>query len=412
MKKIAVIGLGYVGFPLAQQAQKKGFDVLGIDQDKRKIESIDNFIHPVEGTVLDKKMNVVLAKDALLSDSDVVVICVPTPVDQLKIPDLRPVTSAVELVTKTMGSNKPLVVVESTINPGVMEDIVKPQFDKVGYVIGKDYYLAHSPERINPGDPKWFVGNIPRVVGAFTKEGLDKAYSFYTSILDAPIKKMSTIRAAEATKVVENSFRDVNIAFANELAKSFEKMNIDIMEVMSGAATKPFAFMAHYPGCGVGGHCIPVDPYYLIEKAKSVGFDHKFLRAARAINNSMPEYLVNKVQDTLNYHELSVKGTTIGLLGLSYKANVGDLRESPALVVKELLEKKGATVLTCDPYIKESDYTSLSELQNETDILVLTTNHSDFSAVDFSKVKAFIDGRNMFYGNEPTNCTYTGIGRK
>ena len=187
-------------------------------------------------------------------------------------------------------------------------------------------------------------------------------------------------------------------------------MNIDITEVIKGASTKPFAFMAHYPGCGVGGHCIPVDPYYLIEKAKSVGFDHHFLRVAREINNSMPEYTVELLQDALNENKQCLNGTKVGLLGLSYKANVGDLRESPALIIEQILKKKGAEVITCDPYL-DSDCKTIKEVQEKADVLLLATNHDEFKKINFDKVSVFVDGRNMFLEKKPHSCIYRGIGR-
>lgn len=408
MMNICVIGLGYVGFPLAELCASKGYNVYGLDKSNKKIELINRGINPVEKTKIKHAFPVSTDNPSFIADSDVIIICVPTPVDELKMPDLKPVITATEYTAENL-RKKSLVIVESTINPGVMEEIVKPIFDKKNLIVGEDYYLAHCPERINPGDKKWNVSNIPRVVGGFTKECTDKAYDFYSSILDAPIMKMSNIRTAEATKIVENTFRDINIAFVNELAKSFSKMNIDTVEVINGASTKPFAFLPHYPGCGVGGHCIPVDPYYLIERAKTLGFDHKFLKLAREINNSMPEYTVQLMIDALNEHKLAMNGTIIGVLGLSYKADVADLRESPSLEIIKILEKKGAEVITYDPYI-ESDCKSLEEFQEKCKYIILCTNHSEFKNLDFNKIQILIDGKNMFY-NHKFSFTYKGIGR-
>lgn len=405
---VCVIGLGYVGFPLAELCASKGHKVFGIDKSDKKIELINKGINPVEKTKIKHTFPVSTDNPSFIANADTIIICVPTPVDELKMPDLKPVITATEYTAKNL-KKKSLVIVESTINPGVMEEIVKPIFDKKELIIGKDYYLAHCPERINPGDKKWNVSNIPRVVGGFTKECTEKAYNFYSSIIDAQIMKMSNIRTAEATKIVENTFRDINIAFVNELAKSFSKMNIDTIEVINGASTKPFAFLPHYPGCGVGGHCIPVDPYYLIERAKTLGFDHKFLKLAREINNSMPEYTVQLMIDALNEHKLAMNGTTIGVLGLSYKGDVGDLRESPSLEIIKILKKKGANVITYDPYI-ESDCKSLKEFQEKCKYIILCTNHSEFKNLDFRKIKILIDGKNMFY-NHKFNFTYKGIGR-
>jgi nucleotide sugar dehydrogenase len=407
--KICIIGLGYVGYPLTQLCLSKGHSVYGIDISTKRINDINNGINPVEKGLIEHKFKASTDDASFISQSEIIIICVPTPVDKLKMPNLTPVIEAVKFVSSHI-TNKPLIIVESTINPGVMEDIVKPILEK-NHKLDIDYNLAHCPERINPGDPIWNVTNIPRVVGGFTPNCLDRAYNFYSSIINGKITKMSSIRVAEATKIVENTFRDINIAFVNELAKSFDKMNIDTVEVIKGASTKPFAFMAHYPSCGVGGHCIPVDPYYLIEEAKTKGFDHKFLKLAREINNSMPHYTVGLLLDALNSHKRALNGTTIGVLGLSYKANVGDIRESPSLEVIKLLKLKGAEVLTYDPYVT-TDFKSLEEFQDKCKFIVLCTNHKKFAELDFSKVKILIDGKNMFYGhNIPENVTYKGVGR-
>ena len=407
--KICIVGLGYVGFPLAQLCASKGHEVFGVDTFQEKIEKINKGINPIEGGPIEHKINATTDDVTFVSNAEVIIICVPTPVDHLKMPDLNPVINAVKFVVKNI-SGKPLVVVESTINPGVMEDIVLPLFK--GYTLDVDYNLAHCPERINPGDPVWNVSNIPRVVGGFTPNCTERAYAFYSSIVDGKITKMSSIRVAEATKIVENTFRDINIAFVNELAKSFDKLGIDTVEVIKGASTKPFAFMAHYPSCGVGGHCIPVDPYYLIEEAKAKGFDHKFLKLAREINNSMPSYTVGLVISALNHHKRALNGTTVGVLGLSYKANVGDIRESPSMEVIKLLKKGGAEVITYDPFIKSSDCKTLEEFQEKCKFIVLCTNHKEFAQLDFSQIKILIDGKNMFYGHDITpNVTYRGVGR-
>jgi len=292
---VGVVGLGYVGLPLAVRAKERGYNVLGFERTQEKADIINSGKSPIEDEYLEENLpkNPIEATTdtGRLKECDIVLICVPTPVDEFHNPDIGPVRGATESISKNLKPGA-LVVLESTVNPGVSEEIVRPIFENDGHKVGKDVFIAHCPERINPGDPKWNVTNIPRVVGAFTKEGLKKAVTFYESIIDGAIKPMKSIREAEACKVVENSFRDINIAFVNELAKSFDAMDIDVVDVINGAATKPFSFMAHYPACGVGGHCIPVDPYYLIERAKRAGFDHKFLRTSRTINNSMPSYTV------------------------------------------------------------------------------------------------------------------------
>ncbi|HEX8974764.1 MAG TPA: nucleotide sugar dehydrogenase [Patescibacteria group bacterium] len=419
---VGVIGLGYVGLPLAAVAAKKGFRVFGFDNDAEKINLIQQGISPFKEEFLEEllpKVTLNVSSDPqILNQCDIHLICVPTPVDEKYFPDLTPVISASKLVAENMKKGA-LVVLESTVNPGVSEEVVKPIFEKAGFEIGKDVFIAHCPERVNPGDPKWNVGNIPRVVGSFDKIGLERAQKFYEAVVDAPIMPMSTIREAEAVKIMENSFRDINIAFVNELAKSFDRMNIDITNVIRGASTKPYAFMAHWPSCGVGGHCIPVDPYYLIEKAKEHDFDHVFLRAARSINNSMPAFTVEVLQEKLNDIEKSIRGTRVGLLGLSYKANVGDLRESPSLKLIEILKEKGAALEIFDPFVKKmSTVESIKQLLEKSEVIVLATNHAEFIEINsemFQKhsIKIIIDGKNCLNKAEIENrgIIYKGIGR-
>jgi nucleotide sugar dehydrogenase len=314
-------------------------------------------------------------------------------------------------------------VIESTINPGVCEEVVEPMFRKSGYKVSKDYYLAHCPERINPGKDSiskgYDVRNIPRVVGSFDKVGLAKSKKFYESIIDANIMPMASIREAEAVKIVENSFRDINIAFVNELAKSFDKLDIDVTNVIRGAATKPYAFMAHWPSRGVGGHCIPVDPYYLIERAKLSGFDHEFLKVARKINNSMPAYTIEMLQGALNKAKLPLKGTRVGVLGVSYKENVADLRESPVIKIIELLKNAEAEPVIFDPYIPEySTVQNIAELLKKSDALILATFHKDFAVITpqllkKNRIKAIVDGTNKLDKDafQKSGVIYKGIGR-
>jgi UDP-N-acetyl-D-glucosamine dehydrogenase len=421
-EKVCVIGLGYVGFPLAVQCAVKGYEVFGYDKDEKKLSRIEKGENIVDEEYLEKllpktKINIIRNENEM-GKCDIFIIAVPTPVDEKYYPDLGFVEAASETVAKNMKSGA-LVVVESTINPGVCEEVVRPIFEKAGWKIGKSVFISHCPERINPGDPKWNVTNIPRVVGSFEEKGLAKSVKFYESILDAKVMPMKTIREAEAAKIIENSFRDVNIAFVNELAKSFDLMGIDIVNVIKGAATKPFAFMPHWPSRGVGGHCIPVDPYYLIEKAKENDFDHKFLRSARAINNSMPAYTVEILQGMLNQIEKSIKGTHIGVLGVSYKANVGDLRESPALKVIDILKKHGAKLHIFDPYLpKHSNVKNIEELLKKSEAVVLLTNHNDFLQIKperykKNKIKTVLDGMNCLDKEEflKAGLIFKGIGR-
>jgi len=422
-KTVAVIGLGYVGLPLAVRASEQGYTVIGFDTNQEKITLLNQGKSPIEDSFLEQ--NITRFRFNATSDpkklevADIFLICVPTPVDESFYPDLKPVITASELIA-AHAKKGALVVLESTVNPGVSEEVVRPLFEKAGYTVGKDIYLAHCPERINPGDIKWNVTNIPRVVGSFDATGLNLAYEFYTSIVDGEIRKMKSIREAEAVKIVENSFRDINIAFVNELARSFDVLNIDVKDVILGAATKPFAFMAHYPSCGVGGHCIPVDPYYLIERAKQSGFDHKFLKIAREINNGMPAYTVELLQDALNQVKLPLNGTRVGVLGLSYKANIDDVRESPAFKVIKHLTKHGAKVETFDPHVKKrSSMKTLEAILKKSEALVLVTDHQEFkealtpALLKKHGIKVMIDGKNCLdkASFNKSKIIYKGIGR-
>jgi len=419
---INIVGMGYVGLPLAAVVAKKGYEVFGFDTDVKKLEMIDKGVSPFKEEFLEKllpKVKINTFHDPrLMRIMDIHIICVPTPVDEKYYPDLTPVISASEAIAKNMKKGS-LVILESTVNPGVSEEVVKPIFEKYGHTVGKDVFISHCPERVNPGDPKWNVSNIPRVVGSFDEAGLKRTKEFYESIVDAPIMAMESIREAEAVKITENSFRDINIAFVNELARSFANMGIDVKNVIKGASTKPFAFMAHWPSCGVGGHCIPVDPYYLIEKAKDYDFDHKFLRTARNINNSMPSYTIELLQDMLNLVEMPMKNTNIGLLGLSYKANVGDLRGSPSLKILEKLKEHGSIVHIFDPFVsKLSTVRDITELLQKSDAIVLATNHKEFERIpveEFKKhnIQVIVDGKNCLdkHAILKSGILYRGIGR-
>jgi nucleotide sugar dehydrogenase len=424
MKKqtVAILGLGYVGLPLAVRAQERGYNVIGIDLDPERVSLINRGCSPIEEEYLEKNLPLFpirATQDAReIKKADIVLICVPTPVDRYYNPNLKPVIGACTMIAQNCKKGA-LVVLESTVNPGVSEEVVRPLFEEHGHVIGKDVFIAHCPERINPGDPHWNVTNIPRVIGAFSKTGLTKAIDFYSSIVDGEIRPMKHIREAEACKVVENSFRDINIAFVNELAKSFDALGIDVKDVIDGAKTKPFAFMAHYPSRGIGGHCIPVDPYYLIERAKRAGFDHKFLRTSRTINNSMPAYTVELLQDKLNELKMPLNGTHVGILGIAYKANVDDDRESPYYPIVAALEKHGAKVHSFDPHVlHRSSVKTLATLLKRSDAIILVTNHREFASIDGAllkenNIKVIIDGMNVLDKKDilKHKVLYKGIGR-
>ncbi len=420
MQKIAVVGLGYVGLPLALLSAKKGYDVIGIDLDKEKIAKIKNRTDPIGDERIKDQLTTtnlrVSSNYGSLDGCKFVIVCVPTPVNDGNQPDLEPLKAGVSSVAKHLSPGT-LVIIESTINPGVCDEIVIPLIEQVSHLkINRDFYVSHCPERINPGDKKWSVDNIPRVVGSSSAKGLKQVVQFYESIIDAPIKPMASLKEAEAVKVVENSFRDVNIAFVNELAMSFTKLGINVKNVIDGAATKPFSFMPHYPSIGVGGHCIPVDPYYLIEYARGYGFEHEFLSLARSINNHMPEFTANQLLEGLAEAGLAPKDTVVTVLGLAYKPDVSDDRESPSYKLIKILNVMGIETKTYDPYLlHKSSVRNLDSALSGTKAVVLATNHSQFMELVPAelKIKVFVDGKNAYSREEfeKVGIIYRGIGQ-
>ncbi len=409
--------MGYVGFPLACSiAKNKNYEVCGYDIDESKINKVKNKISPVEDEQAEKdikkvKINATTNPDIMIG-AKYIIICVPTPVDKNKNPDLTPIIKTTETILRYLEKGQSIIL-ESTVNPGVSEENVLPILEKTGLVGGKDFELSHCPERINPGDKKWNVYNIPRNIGSLTIEGNKRVADFYRSFINAEINEVSSLKAAESTKIIENAFRDINIAFVNELAQSFDKMGINLDEVIKGASNKPYAFMPHYPGCGVGGHCIPVDPYYLIQRAKKSGFDHKLLKIARKVNTNMPRYTVMKLVSALKEKGINICGANIGLLGLSYKANIGDMRESPALEIRELLKKLGANILSCDPHCNGNADAKINDILEHCVGVVLATDHDHFLEIDdWKSVEVIIDGRNCLNKDKilNSNIVYQGIG--
>lgn len=419
--KVAIIGLGYVGLPLACLCVEKGMDTYGIDVDKNKISLIEKGISPIDDQALIEKVKLFRGKlkatdnfNDALANSSVIIVCVPTPVDKENMPDLKLLKSACDSISKNIQNNT-LVAIESTIYPGTVEEICLPILKKSN----KKFYLAHCPERIDPGNKKFTIKNIPRVVAGIDKESAQKAAEFYRKIIEANVLELDSVKAAEATKIMENTFRDINIAFVNEMAKSFDKAGIDITEVIKAASTKPFSFMAHYPGAGVGGHCISIDPYYLISKAREMGFNHDFLILARKINESMPKYTVELLENELKKINQKVENSKIGILGLAYKANVDDIRESPALELIKILKGKNAEVFVFDPHVKKgSNVKDTNELLKKSDYIILATDHREFREMDLNKLKennieVVIDGRNCLDKEKikRMGILYHGIGR-
>ena len=406
--KVAVIGLGYVGLPLAIEIAKAGFSVAGIDVDKEKVDNINSknsYIPDVtketlNGLVSQEKL-IATSDYKVLKEIDIVSICVPTPLRKTREPDISHIIDAVSEVSQYLHQGQ-LIILESTTFPGTTKDIVLPELEKRSLKVSKDFFLVFSPERVDPGNKKYTIRNTPKVVGGITSECTEIATIFYEQIVEKVILVAST-EEAEMTKLLENVFRNVNIALANELALMCDRLEIDIWNVIEAARTKPFGFMPFYPGPGLGGHCIPVDPVYLSWKAKTYGFYSKFIEFAEEVNKNMPNYVVRKITDALNIHKKSINGSKILLLGVAYKENVGDVRESPALDIIEILYRQGAEVIYNDPYVPqikigERKWESLSlneNLLSQADCIVITTAHANY---DYKWIvenaKLIIDTRN------------------
>jgi UDP-N-acetyl-D-glucosamine dehydrogenase len=356
--RTGVVGLGYVGLPLLVELAKAGFHGTGIDLDARKIQAIDegrSYIPDVAtADVLSLKRAGKLDATtdfSIVKELDTINICVPTPLRKTKDPDMSYIVSAVEAIAKHLHKGM-LIVLESTTYPGTTDEVVQPLLEDTGLKAGVDFFLAFSPERVDPGNPTFQTHNVPKVVGGLTPDCSKLAGALYGSAIET-IVPVSSTRVAEMVKLLENTFRAVNIGLVNELALMCDKMNIDVWEVVDAAKTKPFGFMAFYPGPGLGGHCIPIDPFYLSWKAKQTGFDPRFIELAGHINGGMPHYVVEKVGDALNTKRKSINGSNILIAGIAYKRDIDDMRESPALDVMGLLHGKGANVAYADPYVSE-----------------------------------------------------------
>jgi len=356
--RTGVVGLGYVGLPLAVELAKAGFHATGIDLDPRKIQAIhDGRSYIPDVSTADVMELTQIGKldattdFAIVQELDTINICVPTPLRKTKDPDMSYIVSAVEAIARHLHKGM-LIVLESTTYPGTTDEVVQPLLEATGLKAGVDFFIAFSPERVDPGNPTFQTHNVPKVVGGLTPDCLKLASALYGSAIQT-IVPVSSTRVAEMVKLLENTFRAVNIGLVNELALMCDKMNIDVWEVVDAAKTKPFGFMAFYPGPGLGGHCIPIDPFYLSWKAKQTGFDPRFIELAGHINGAMPHYVVEKVAEALNTKRKSVNGSDILILGVAYKRDIDDMRESPALDVMGLLHGKGANVAYADPFVPE-----------------------------------------------------------
>ena len=410
--RTGVVGLGYVGLPLAVELARSGYHATGIDLDVRKVDAINqgrSYIPDVPDAAV-KSLREAGKLDAttdfsVVAQLDTINICVPTPLRKTKDPDMSYIVSAVDAIAKHLHPGM-LIVLESTTYPGTTDEVVQPALEATGLKAGVDFFLAFSPERVDPGNPTFQTHNVPKVVGGCTADCARLAGALYSSAIET-IVPVSSTRVAEMVKLLENTFRAVNIGLVNELALMCDRMNIDVWEVVDAAKTKPFGFMAFYPGPGLGGHCIPIDPFYLSWKAKQSGFDPRFIELAGHINSGMPHYVVEKVMDALNTRKKAVNGARVLVAGVSYKRDIDDMRESPALDVMHLLEEKGARVDYADPYVPEvhgrewpgrRDIKAV-ELQRGTikqyDCVVIVTDHKvfDYDAI-VAEADLVVDTRN------------------
>src|SRR5215204_3702 len=356
--RAGVVGLGYVGLPLAVELAKAGFRTTGIDLDPKKVGAIvegRSYIPDVDAADVSRLRSEGKLDGttdfSVVRELDTINICVPTPLRKTKDPDMSYIVSAVESIAEHMHPGL-LIVLESTTYPGTTEEVVQPLLEEKGLKAGIDFFLAFSPERVDPGNPTFQTHNVPKVVGGVTADCSRLAATLYGTAIQT-IVPVSSTRVAEMVKLLENTFRAVNIGLVNELALMCDRMNIDVWEVVEAAKTKPFGFMAFYPGPGLGGHCIPIDPFYLSWKAKQSGFDPRFIELAGHINAGMPHYVVEKVGDALNTRRKSINGAKILIAGVAYKRDIDDMRESPALDVMGLLHAKGAQVFYADPFVPE-----------------------------------------------------------
>ena len=392
---VGVVGLGYVGLPLVKAFLKKGFAVTGFDIDRRKVALLNHgtsYIKHITAAdlrpFLSTKRFLATTDFARLTDVDAILICVPTPLDDHRNPDLSFVLRTTETIAEHLRKGQ-LVVLESTTYPGTTDEEMLPILERSGLKAGKDFFLAFSPERENPGDPVYTAENTPKVVGGLTKDCLALADTLYSQVMVKTVPVSST-RAAESTKLLENIFRSVNIALVNELKMIFDRMGIDVWEVIRAASSKPFGFMPFYPGPGLGGHCIPIDPFYLTWKAREVDYSTKFIELAGEINTAMPYYVINKTLEALAEKGKSFKGSKILVLGIAYKKDVDDQRESPALKIISLLRKKGAKVEYNDPHVPESsghrEYPGMSlksvpltaKRLRQADAVIIATDHTSY----------------------------------
>ena len=410
--RVGVIGLGYVGLPLVVEFAAAGLQAVGFDIVAEKVEAIkkgNSYIADVPASrvgALVRSGHLSVTTDfSLLSTLDTINICVPTPLRKAKDPDLSYVISAVDQIAKHLHSGQ-LIILESTTYPGTIDEVVLPRLEEGGLSVGTDFFLAFSPERVDPGNRKWTTKNIPKVVGGVDRASTAVAAALYEHCVNEVVT-VSSPRVAEMVKLLENTFRAVNIGLVNELALMCASLDVDVWEVIDAAKTKPFGFMPFYPGPGLGGHCIPIDPFYLSWKARQNGFESRFIELAGYVNGAMPRYVVERIAEALNSRSRSVKGSRIHLVGVAYKPDVSDMRESPALDIAQLLIQRGALLSYSDPFVESVSEGQLDlhsvpieeALGSGIDCAVITTNHQ---GVDYESIvrrsPIVVDTRNTLQG--------------
>nr|WP_309098533.1 nucleotide sugar dehydrogenase [Fredinandcohnia onubensis] len=415
---IGVVGLGYVGLPLAVEKAKAGYNVVGFDVQEQKVDMVNRGVNYI-GDVVEEDLKEIVNQGKLtatidysnIGNVDAVAICVPTPLDIYQQPDTSYVESSAKEIAKYLKKGM-LVVLESTTYPGTTEEVLKPILENSGLKCGEDFFLAYSPERVDPGNKFYNTKNTPKVVGGITEECTNVAAALYSSVLEGEIHKVSSPAVAELEKILENTFRHINIALANEMAILCNRMGIDVWEVIDAAATKPYGFMPFYPGPGLGGHCIPIDPFYLTWKAREYNYHTRLIELAGEINNYMPEFVIERISYLLNEIGKPLNGSDIVVLGIAYKKDIDDYRESPILKIIEMLEKRGANVSFHDPNIPSYKYKGQTkegvpfstELLENADIVVIATDHSDFDYKTIGeKSNIIFDTKNAMKGYEVKN---------
>ena len=409
--RVGTLGLGYVGLPLSVEFADAGLAVTGFDLSREKVDAVnrgESYVKDVAPERLSRLVGSGRLRASVqfgeLADCDALVICVPTPLGKTKDPDLSMVVDATRAIAASLREGQ-LVVLESTTYPGTTEELILPLLHERGFKVGEQFFLAFSPERVDPGNPRFNTRNTPKIIGGMTPVCTRVAQALYSRAIDTLLPVSST-RTAEMVKLLENTFRSVNIGLVNEVALMCGRLGVDVWEVIDAAASKPFGFMPFYPGPGLGGHCIPIDPFYLSWKAKQNGFEPRFIELAGEVNSAMPEYVVTRIADALNEREKSVRGSRVLVLGVTYKRDIDDVRESPALDVLRILESRGARVGYNDPFVREVQMNGSTLVSEDlmpavaaADLVVIVTDHSSYPYREIVEAaRQVVDTRNATKG--------------